>query len=93
MNVIYFIKRNISIFNFFAVLIFIFSVFNLIILKGENDYHGMATVVLYGFLLISLILLLVDYFLRKIIIDTSTLAIVQIILLVVMLLFIAKLFS
>jgi hypothetical protein len=80
MKVIEFIKRNISVFNIIAISVFIISSFILINIKAENSYHGLKVFFLILSFLFSIILLIIDFVVRKIIKNESKKSLIKLIL-------------
>ena len=83
MQVVEFIKRNISLFNVIAICIFLITLFNLITIKPDESAHGMAGSLLLGSLSFSIVLLLIDFLMRRTIINESSLFIIQVLLILV----------
>jgi len=82
MNVIDFIKRNISLLNTVSIIIIVCLLFEFITMSSEDSYHGMASAILFGFLIVSLLLLLIDYVLRLIFKDKMILFLIEFVLLI-----------
>jgi hypothetical protein len=83
MKVVEFIKRNISLFNVIAICIFLITLFNLITIKPDESAHGMAGSLLLGSLSFSIVLLLIDFLMRRTIKNESSLFIIQVLLILV----------
>ena len=83
MRIIEFIKRNISLFNVIAISIFLITLFNILTIKSEESAHGMAGSLLLGFLSFSLVLLSLDFLMRKTIKNESSLFIIQLLLILI----------
>lgn len=83
MKVIEFIKKNISLFNVIAISIFLITLFNILTLNSEESAHGMASSLLFGFLLFSFVLLFIDFLMRKTIKNESSLFIIQLLLILI----------
>ena len=80
MKVIEFIKRNISVFNVIAIIVFLVSLFILMNIKAENSYHGLKVFLLILSFLFSIILLIIDFIIRKIIKNESKKSLIKLIL-------------
>ena len=80
MKGIEFIKRNISLFNVLSTFIFLISLFILLTMKPEDSSHGMASRLLIQLLLFSLILFFIDFLMRRIIKNESSLFVIQLLL-------------
>ena len=83
MKIVEFIKKNISLFNVIAISIFLITLFNILTIKSEESAHGMAGSLLLGFLSFSLVLLLIDFLMRKTIKNESSLFIIKVLLILV----------
>ena len=80
MKVIEFIKRNISVFNVISIIVFLVSLFILMNIKAENSYHGLKVFLLILSFLFSIILLIIDFIIRKIIKNESKKSLIKLIL-------------
>jgi hypothetical protein len=80
MKVIEFIKRNITVFNVIAIIVFLVSLFILMNIKAENSYHGLKVFLLILSFLFSIILLIIDFIIRKIIKNESKKSLIKLIL-------------
>lgn len=83
MKVVEFIKRNISLFNVIAISIFLITLFNIITIKPDESAHGMAGSLLLGSLSFSIVLLLIDFLMRRTIKNESSLFIIQVLLILI----------
>lgn len=83
MKVIEFIKRNISIFNIISIFILFVCIFNIITLKPEDSGHGLVGAFLIGLLLLSILLLILDFIMRKTINNERTILIIQLLILLI----------
>ena len=83
MKVVEFIKRNISLFNVIAISIFLITLFNIITIKPDESAHGMAGSLLLGSLSFSIVLLLIDFLMRRTIKSESSLFIIQVLLILI----------
>lgn len=81
MRIIEFIKRNISLLNVVSCILLFCLLFEFITMLPEETYHGLASGILFGFFIINLLILLVDYILRLIFKDKLTLFLIELILL------------
>ena len=83
MKIIEFIKRNISLFNVIAISIFLITLFNILTIKPDESAHGMTASLLLGSLSFSIVLLLIDFLMRRTIKNESSLFIIQVLLILV----------
>lgn len=83
MKVVEFIKRNISLFNVIAISIFLITLFNILTIKTDESAHGMTGSLLLGSLSFSIVLLLIDFLMRRTIKSESSLFIIQVLLILV----------
>ncbi len=83
MKIIKFIKRNVSVFNTFSVIVLLITLYEFFTISFENSYHGSVSGILFGFFIFSLLLLLFDYVLRLIIKDRIVLFFTELVLLIV----------
>lgn len=90
MKGIEFIKRNISFLNTISIILILCLLFEFFTMLPENSYHGMASAILIGFFIVSLLLLLIDYVLRLLFKDKMILFLVEFVLLIIVVYLIYK---
>lgn len=79
MKGIEFIKKNISVLNVIALIVFIISLFKILTIKSEDSGHGIKFFLLTLFIIFSFLLLILDFIIKIIIKNVSIKTLIKLI--------------